>query len=339
MYKSTPNRSSLKEANSHSVLNSDRDFRTRFISDFVSYMRDCAFTVDDAYSYSNIVYALAISYRPLLDFWRKLDTDIVVTALSVYAPLQSFNTHSAYREHAETMQDIGDYLFMNQHDELNAELLAQLPKSNRPDEAGSASDWICEEHERRGDIKNFEYAQADGYKCGRAALAHLARLEAAANGKAVLSIDAKCAQDVRKQAIMPRTSPVGATPDVDHDDLSEIELYSLSSDGVLTKISPETIDFVEHHGTEMVVPKDMTTLFFSEMNEIFDSIAKDLSAELGTPVTKEHVAWAYSTVLRQGHAEDEPSFSEMVNQAVRDAIALNLDIKALLWEKDERDEQ
>lgn len=88
-----------------------------------------------------------------------------------------------------------------------------------------------------------------------------------------------------------------------------------------------------------MIPKDMTTLFFSETDKILDSIAKDLSAELGTPVTKEHVAWAYSTVLRQGHAEDEPSFAEMVTQAVRDAIALNLDIKALLWEEDERDEQ
>lgn len=339
MHKNSPNPSSLKENNSHSVPNIDRNFRTRFISDFVSYMRDCAFTVDEAYAYSSIVYALAISYRPLPNFWRNLDIDIVVTALSVYAPQQSFKTRDAYREYTETMQDIGDHLFMNQHDELNAELLAQMPKAERPGDAWAATDFIYTELENRGDVKNFEYAQRDGYKCGRAALAHLARLEAAANEKAVLSIDAQCAQDVRKQAMMRHTSPIGATADVRHDEQSEIELFSLSSDGVLTKIITETINFVEHQGTEIMIPKDMTTIFFSKMNKILDSIAIDLSAELGTPVTKEHVAWAYSTVLRQGHSEDEPGFSEMVTQAVRDAIALNLDIKALLWEEDERDEQ
>lgn len=241
MYDRTKNSTAKNETQSDLIRANDNDFRTRLISDFVSYMRDCAFTVDEAYSYSNIVYALAISYRPLPDFWRKLDTDTVVTALSVYAPLQSFKTRSAYREHVETMQDIGDYLFMHQHDELNAELLAQIPKSERPGDAWAATDFIYEEHERRGDTKNFEYAQRDGYKCGRAALGHLARLEAAANGKTVLSIDAQCAQDVRKQAMMPRTNPIGATADVRHDDRSEIELFSLSSDGVLTKISTETI--------------------------------------------------------------------------------------------------
>ena len=335
MYESKINCPAQKEADSHSMPNTDKDFRTRFISDFVSYMRDCAFTVDEAYLYSNIVYALAISFRPLPDFWRKVDTDIVVTALSVYAPQQSFKTPDVYRDYIETMQDIGDHLFMHQHDELNADLLAQIPKSERPGDAWAATDFIYAEHERRGDINNLEYAQRDGYKCGRAALAHLARLEAAANEKAVLSIDAECAQDVRKQAMTPRSSPIGATADVRHDDRSEIELFRVSSDGVLTKISTETIDFVEHQGTEMMVPKDMKTLFFSEMNKILDSIAQDLSTELGTPVSKAHVAWAYSTVLRQGHAEDELGFSEMVTQAVRDAIALNLDVKAIL--REERD--
>ena len=325
MYVSKINSPAQNEADSNLILATDNDFRTRFISDFVSYMRDCAFTVDEAYLYSNIVYALAISYRPLPDFWRKVDTDIVVTALSVYAPQQSFKTLDVYRDYTETMQDIGDHLFMHQHDELNAELLAQIPKSERPGDAWAATDFIYAEHERRGDIKNLEYAQRDDYKCGRAALAHLALLEAA-NGKAILSIDAQCAQDVRKKAMMPRTSPTGATADVRHDDRSEIEIFRVSSDGVLTKISTENIYFVEHQGAEMMVPKDMTALLFSKMNEIFDSNAKDLSAELRTPVTKEHVAWAYSTVLRQGHAEDEPGFSEMVTQAVRDAIALNLDL-------------
>jgi len=183
------------------MTNDSQEFRKQFIYDFVSYMRDCAFTQKQAYSYSYIVYALAASYRPLPDFWRKLDTDFVEEALNAYTAQDPIETYPDQEDHSAWKQSIADHLFMHQHDERNAELLAQIPTADRPNDPWAATELILEELKRRCDIENLEYAERDDYKCGRAALGFLARREAAANGKAAPTNDAWLAQDFRKRAM------------------------------------------------------------------------------------------------------------------------------------------
>jgi len=230
---------------------SDEDFRNKFIGDFLHYMRDCKFTNAEARSHSNIVCAIAISYRPLPDFWRRLDTDTVISALNAYTMRETFTTRDAYREHVVTMKQIGDYLFMNQHDELNAELLAQLPPSARPTDEWEASDWICSQHEKRGDIKNLAYAERDGHKCGRAALKHVARLEAAANGERIPTTDAVLAQCVRKDAMTrpARTSPIETAADVSRGRRrSKPEILILESDGTLRSAKDARLQALAAYG-------------------------------------------------------------------------------------------
>jgi hypothetical protein len=235
----------------NSTQNRNEDIRNKFIGDFFAYMRDCNFTIKEARAYSNIICAIAISYRPLPDFWRRLDTDTVVSALSAYTMKETFTTRDAYREHVVTMKQVIDYLFMNQHDELNAELLAQLPPSARPTDEWEASDWICSQHEKRGDIKNLEYAERDGHKCGRAALKHLARLEAAANGERIQTADAVLAQCVRKDAMArpARTCPIETAADVSRGRRrSKPEILIWESDGTLRSAKDARLQALTAYG-------------------------------------------------------------------------------------------
>ncbi|MGN5478221.1 hypothetical protein ACTMU2_18140 [Cupriavidus basilensis] len=152
------------------MTNNEKEFRNQFISDFGSYMRDCALTPKQACSYSKAVDALAASYRPLPNFWRQLHTGLVEEAVKAYMLQDPVEILADPSEYAEWKQDVANHLFMHQHDELNAELLAQIPLADRPTDEWAATEWICAELERRGDIENLEYAECDGHKCGRAAL-------------------------------------------------------------------------------------------------------------------------------------------------------------------------
>jgi len=80
----------------------------------------------------------------------------------------------------------------------------------------------------------------------------------------------------------------------------------------------------------MEVPASLSAL----LNEQFDLLAKDFSAELGLEITKTQVIWAHSRVLRQGRDVDDPDFNEALTQAVLDAVALKVDVKSL-WEEGE----
>lgn len=215
------------------MKNNEKQFREQFIGDFVSYMRDCGLTPEEAHSYSYVVYALAASYRPFPNFWRKLNTDIVVEAVNAYTSREPVEMSAEPAEHAEWEQDIADHLFMNQHDERNAELLARMAAADRPKDAWSATEWILEELKRQGDIENLEYAERDDYKCGRAALGHLARLEAAANGKAAMTNDARLAQDFRKRAMANDSRR--PTKDIE---LNSNNFFRVFPDGTIEPILP-----------------------------------------------------------------------------------------------------
>lgn len=88
-----------------------------------------------------------------------------------------------------------------------------------------------------------------------------------------------------------------------------------------------------------MIPADIMLDFCSKIDEQLEKIAGNLSAELGLHVTKEHVVWAHGTVLRQWPHLNDSGVTQMVTKLVRDAIASNADIKALLWEEDEQAEQ
>jgi hypothetical protein len=177
---------------------SESQFSSQFIADFTGFMRDCRFRYGESRSFSNILLAIAYAFRPRTEFWERLDLALVVNALESYIP----NRASDIADDVEFLHErIADHLYMRQHDERNAAMLAALPPEKRPARADETADWICAELERRGDIESFEYAERDGRKCGQAALIHLAVMEAAAKGETVLDPDAEFAHELRAKAL------------------------------------------------------------------------------------------------------------------------------------------
>jgi len=65
------------------------------------------------------------------------------------------------------------------------------------------------------------------------------------------------------------------------------------------------------------------------VDQRFERLTKRLSAKFGGNVTKERVIWAHSRVLRQGRDVEDPDFSGALTQAVLDAVASNVEAKAL----------
>ncbi|RQS56877.1 hypothetical protein DID96_37040 [Burkholderia sp. Bp8963] len=176
----------------------ESQFSSQFIADLTGFMRDCRFRYDESRSFSNIMVAIAYAYRPHVEFWERLDLALVVTALESYLP----NRASDNADDTEFLHErIADHIYMRQHDEHNAAMLAALPPESRPVGAAETADWICAELERKGDIESFEYAERDGRKCGEAALIHLAVMEALAKGQTVLDPDAEFAHELRAKAL------------------------------------------------------------------------------------------------------------------------------------------
>lgn len=171
--------------------------RERFTEDFVTFMSACGFSLKDASAPFNVSLALEASYRPSPDFWRSLDLRSVQEALNVFA--QRFHAAPGFPAFSDSLaKEIGDILFMNQHDERNADLLSQLSPADRPRDSESASGWICAELLRRGAHGEFEYAQRDGKRCGEAALEQLAVVEAAAQGQPLKRYQSEVAEICRR---------------------------------------------------------------------------------------------------------------------------------------------
>jgi hypothetical protein len=165
------------------------EFRQQFVTSFVAFMKDCNFHYGLSRSHSNILCALAYCYRPSAHYWEQLTTALVVEALETYMPTQSSDQADNV---AFLHQRIADHLYMRQHDEKNALLLATLKPKKRPRNAEDAADWICAKLERMGDQEHLEYAERDGATCGEAALLHLAVIEANDNRMLDLHADFAC---------------------------------------------------------------------------------------------------------------------------------------------------
>ncbi|MGA9919491.1 MAG: hypothetical protein WBR17_43890 [Paraburkholderia sp.] len=176
-------------------------YHEQFVEDFVSYMSDCGFTAKEARSHFNVINTLEACYRPEPGFWLQLDTAAVQEALDAYIRRIG---EAVLPQGAEFTKEINQYLYMNRHDEQNAEMLAQVPRATRPDSAEAATRWICAELENRGLSDELEYAERDGDGCGEAALAHLAILEAAAEGRKSRRLGARLADHFRKVQVAIR---------------------------------------------------------------------------------------------------------------------------------------
>jgi hypothetical protein len=177
------------------MSNTDITRQTQFIGDFAAYMSDCGFTAKEARSRFNVIATLEACYRPETGFWQQLDTAAVQEALDAYIRRLG---EAAPPQDAEFTKEINQYLYVNRHDERNAEMLAQVPRATRPDSAEAATRWICVELENRGLSDELEYAGRDGDGCGEAALVHLAIIEAAAEGRKSRRLGAQLAEHFRK---------------------------------------------------------------------------------------------------------------------------------------------
>jgi hypothetical protein len=67
-------------------------------------------------------------------------------------------------------------------------------------------------------------------------------------------------------------------------------------------------------------------------DQALERLTKSLRAKFGDSLTKEQVVWAQSVVLRQGFRVRDPDFPRAMSQAIRNAIASNVDAKTLLDE-------
>lgn len=134
-------------------------YREQFVEDFVSYMSDCGFTTKEARSHFNVINTLEACYRPEPDFWQQLDATAVREALDAYIRILG---EAVPRRDAEFRMEISQYLYMNQHDERNAAMPAQMTRATRPDSAEAATRWICAKLENRGLSDELEYAARDG---------------------------------------------------------------------------------------------------------------------------------------------------------------------------------
>jgi hypothetical protein len=161
--------------------------RDQFCEDLIAHMRARGLAGKQARTPSYVLDALVSVSRPIEHFWAPIDVDLVMEALNKLGR-EVPRTFEDYQGQTHLRQRIADHIFMKQHDERNAQMLARLPIDSRPSDASSATVWICTELERRGDILNLEYAEVDGRKCGRAALQHLAFLETANDTRARVAL-------------------------------------------------------------------------------------------------------------------------------------------------------
>ena len=174
------------------------DFRACFSDSFVGFMRDCRLCYWESREFYFILHAMAYAHRAELEFWRRIDIDLVLQSLETYEPSRGDDDPD---DIAFLHVRIGDHLFMRQHDERNAVMLSELPPEVRPGDAGETADWIVAELERRGDVESAEYAARDGRKCGQAAMNMLAVAELSATGQPALDPHASDAHEIRARRV------------------------------------------------------------------------------------------------------------------------------------------
>ncbi|TAL98800.1 MAG: hypothetical protein EPN73_02290 [Paraburkholderia sp.] len=90
---------------------------------------------------------------------------------------------------------------VNAFDEANAEMISALPLHDRPSDRASASEWICSEYRRKGQMTELAFAQRDGKRCGDGALDALKCLEDTKAGKPLQRLSTMVARWYRESVL------------------------------------------------------------------------------------------------------------------------------------------
>jgi hypothetical protein len=161
-----------------------------------AYMSDCQFTESDVNA-MNIALALEYVYRPDTRFWREFRISYVVDAISRLHPSWRNTDADLANQSSSLFTDIADVVYVNAFDEANAERLLRLPALQRPSEAWAAFEWIAAELKNQNLHVELAFAERDGARCGKGALAILECIEQAKLGKPVFRIGASVARTYR----------------------------------------------------------------------------------------------------------------------------------------------
>ncbi|RAS29760.1 hypothetical protein [Paraburkholderia bryophila] len=162
----------------------------------VDYITDCEFD-ESCLNKGNLEMAMEYCYQPHPRFWRDFSATIVADAVARLFPDWISAPGDANRSGNGLMREVREILRVNAFDEENAEMIAAVPMRERPADRVAASEWICGEYRRRGQISELEFAQRDGKRCGEGALIVLECVEKARAGIPFTRIGTRVARSYR----------------------------------------------------------------------------------------------------------------------------------------------
>ncbi|OYD73669.1 UNVERIFIED_ORG: hypothetical protein BDU10_5350 [Burkholderia sp. CF145] len=175
------------------------------IDALVAYLTDCDFA-ESQLNAGNLAMAMEYVYQPHPRFWRDFSPAFVADAVARALPYWNRDAGRASERLQRLLRDVEETLRLNAFDEANAEMLGALPVHKRPADRVSASEWICAEHRRKGQIAEWTFARSDGKRCGECALDILTCLENANAGKPVERIGTTVARWYRESVMKQRTA-------------------------------------------------------------------------------------------------------------------------------------
>ncbi|MFM0615005.1 hypothetical protein PQR37_13195 [Paraburkholderia nemoris] len=147
----------------------------------VDYIIDCEFD-ELCLNTSSLEMAMEYCYQPHPRFWREFSATFVAEAVARLFPDRSATPGKVTRSGNGLMREVREILRVNAFDEENAEMIAAVPVRERPADRVAASEWICSEYRRKGQMSELEFAQRDGKRCGEGALTVLECVEKAQAG-------------------------------------------------------------------------------------------------------------------------------------------------------------
>jgi hypothetical protein len=162
----------------------------------VDYITGCDFD-ESCLNTANLAMAIEYCYQPHPRFWREFSTTFVAEAVARLFPHWISAPGKATRSGNELMREVREFLRVNAFDEENAEMIAAVPVHERPADRVAASEWICGEYRRKGQMSELEFAQRDGKRCGEGALTVLECLEKARAGIPFTRIGTRVARSYR----------------------------------------------------------------------------------------------------------------------------------------------
>lgn len=162
----------------------------------VDYITDCEFD-ESCLNTANLAMAMEYCYQPHPRFWREFSATFVSDAVARLFPDWIFVPGDANRSGNGLMRDVREILRVNAFDEENAEMIAAVPVRERPADRVAASEWICGEYRRKGQVAELEFAQRDGKRCGEGTLTVLECAEKAQAGIPFTRIGTRVARSYR----------------------------------------------------------------------------------------------------------------------------------------------